>query len=143
MSVLAKMSAGIAEQKISQPEKISISDAVDATSTSQQREPTPCPTCGSPSFWLCVYGGGLRCLSCEPPPGRSLIRGRLLIISLPADPRNPGGPWRYQLNPWELHALGERAVEFFDETVSPREYLGRIVWKFDRLGYCVSMKIER
>jgi len=105
-------------------------------------EPSPCPTCGSPGFWHSVYGGDLKCLACDPPPGRALIRRRLLIVSEPVDPRHPGGPWRRVLEPWEWHfgdlnrgGSGEEITTIVDDTgLGDPQTVAVIAWRYDRLG---------
>jgi len=117
-------------------------------------EPFPCPVCGSPGFWLSVYDppdAALRCLACDPPPGRALIRRRLLIVSEPVDPRHPGGPWRRVLEPWEWHfgdlnrgGSGEEITTIVDDTgLGDPQTVAVIAWRYDRLGYCIGARRGR
>jgi len=112
-------------------------------------EPSPCPTCGSPGFWHSVYGGDLKCLTCEPPPGRALIRRRLLIVSEP-DPHHLGGPWRRVLQSWENHFGGghrdggEEITTIVDDTgLGDPQTVAVIAWRYDRLGYCIGARRGR
>ena len=118
-------------------------------------EPSPCLACHSPGFWLSVYGGGLHCLTCEPPPGRSLVRRRLFLAAEPVDPHNPGGPWRRVLEPWEWH-FGEglqSTTLVLDETEEDPVSLdggrlsrpvSRITWQWGRgRGGACETKVEK
>jgi len=124
------------------------SPPVGAARSPPHHEPSPCPACGSPGFWHSVYGGDLKCLTCEPPPGRSLVRRKFFLAADPVDPHNPGGPWRRVLEPWEWHfgdlnrgSSGEEFTTIVDDTglEDPRT-VGRIAWQYDRAGNFVGAK---
>ena len=109
-------------------------------------EPSPCLACHSPGFWLSVYGGGLRCLTCEPPPGRSLVRRKLFLAAEPVDPLHPGGPWRRVLEPWEWHfGEGESVTMIVDATgLDDEQPVSRIAWQWDlKSGTCVGAKVVK
>ena len=179
MGILSKLAKSFPESKISTSEKISLPGGESAPAAADLppsdasavaplprdsappvashpppatpvHEPSPCPTCHSPGFGLSVYGGGLRCLTCEPPPGRSLVRRKLFLAAEPVDPHNPGGPWRRVLEPWEWH-FGDGVQSttiILDETEEDPASLdggrlsrpvSRITWQWDfKSGTCVG-----
>ena len=134
--------------KISENEKLLAGEKF-STPSAPLADPSPCPTCGSPGFWHSVYGGDLKCLTCEPPPGRSLVRRRLFLVAEPIDPHNPGGPWRRVLEPWEWHfgdvgrgGSGKEFTTIIDDTGldEPRP-VSHITWQYDLRGNFVGAKV--
>ena len=63
--------------------------------------PTPCPSCGSPTFWRSAYGGDLRCAVCDPWPSLAMVGERWTIYTM----RNCQAVWMPCLR------RGERARE--------------------------------
>lgn len=42
--------------------------------------PAPCPVCGSPGYWVDVYGGGPHCRGCSPPSSPTLAAYAVWVV---------------------------------------------------------------
>lgn len=81
---------------------------------------SPCPTCNFTSTWLDVYGGGPHCMTCSPPPARSLVAsvsGSMAVIGEHTRLYGMINTQEFFLDHrgkrWWVHANNEENVEYF------------------------------
>ncbi len=99
--------------------------------------PAPCTTCGSPGFWLDVYGGGPHCRGCDAPSSPSLVESQIWVVGAPGSfewtrdlrhnaPCDPSRDSDDEIDSWTLPGSSD-IVMAFRERVDHRRVASRSI----------------